>query len=203
MTIHIALKRLSLLLALVLCLPLVARADDASRNAKAAQLVLMLHSDRMVEQSLDAIMKQVSAAAVSVTGPDPSPERKARTDTFEKNISQLLNQQLSWKALQPTLTDLYAKTFTEQQLDAYLAFYKTPAGTFLIEHLPTIDASISQIARSRLEALRPQMNQMFVAFRKAQDTGTPASAAPSSTAPAPAAPVITPSTAPAPVGTSK
>ncbi len=67
MPIGLRLRHLTLLLVLVLCLPLTARAgqapaarsgqapaaraNDASRRAKAAQLVTLLHTERMVQQT--------------------------------------------------------------------------------------------------------------------------------------------------------
>ena len=76
MPIRLRPHRLALLLVLVLCLPLTARADDASRRAKAAQLVTLLHTERMVQQNSATIMKQVSDAAEKEIG--PIPRRRAR-----------------------------------------------------------------------------------------------------------------------------
>ena len=92
MPIRLRLHRLALFLALVLCLPLAARAgqapaahpsqapaahaDDASRRAKAAQLVTLLHTERMVQQNSATIMKQVSDAAEKEIA--PTPRRRAR-----------------------------------------------------------------------------------------------------------------------------
>ena len=188
MSLALRLHRLALLLVLVLCLPLAARADQASRRAKAAQLVVLLHTERMVQQASADILKQVSDAAENATGPNPTPQNQARLADFEKNISQLIDTQLGWKAMQPAFTDLYAKTFTEQELDFILAFYKSPAGVALLENMPTIDAQATQLAHSRLDALQPQLNQLFDDYRKSQ-TPPPAPASPA-TSPVPAEPII-------------
>jgi len=188
------LHRLALLLVLALCLPLAARAgqapaargSDASHRAKAAQLVTLLHSERTVQQSFDSIMQQVTTEAQNEVGPNPTPENKAKLADFEKKITQLVEPQLGWRAIQPMLTGLYAKAFTEQQLDAILAFYKTPAGIALLNNVPAIDAQATQLANSRLDALRPQMSQMFIDFRT------------SLVASAPPPPVASPAAAPAP-----
>jgi hypothetical protein len=179
----ISMHRLALLLTLVLCLPLAAHADQASRRAKAAQLVVLLHTERMVQQASADILKQVSDAAENATGPNSTPQNQARLADFEKNISQLIDTQLGWKAMQPAFTDLYAKTFTEQELDVIVAFYKSPAGVALLENMPTIDAQATQLAHSRLDALQPQLNQLFDDFRKSQAPPTPAAS--SADAPAP------------------
>jgi hypothetical protein len=161
-------NRLALLLTLFLCLPLAARADQASRRAKAAQLVELLRTERMVQQNSATILKQVSDAAEKVAGPNSTPESKARLTSLEKNISQLIDAQLGWKVMQPGIIDLYANTFTEQELDVIVAFYKTPAGAALIDKIPQIDNQIQQLAQSRLNILQPQITQAFSDFRKSQ-----------------------------------
>ena len=183
MPIRLRLHRLALLLILVLCLPLAARADDASRRAKAAQLVTLLHTERMVQQNSATIMKQVSDAAEKEIGPNPTPESKARLAGLENKISQLIDAQLDWKALGPAIIDIYTQTFTEQELDVIVTFYKTPAGIALLDKMPGINTQVNQLAQSRLTSLQPQINQMFVDFLKSMPAPESAPAA----SPAPAA----------------
>ena len=151
-------------------------------------MVELLHTERMVQQNSATIMKQVSDAAEKVIGPNPTPESKARLAGLENKISQLIDAQLGWKALEPAITDLYANTFTEQELDAIVAFYKTPAGAALLDKMPQINTQVEQLAHSRLAILQPQISQAFDDFRKSQAASTPAAApAPAATSPAPAA----------------
>jgi hypothetical protein len=185
MPIRLRLHRLALLLTLVLCLPLTARADDASRRAKAAQLVTLLHTERMVQQNSATIMKQVSDAAEKEIGPNPTPESKARLAGLENKISQMIDAQLDWKALGPAITSFYATAFTEQELDVIVAFYKTPESAAFLEKMPQINGQIEQLAHSRLVILQPQIRQAFDDFRKSQAPPAPAAApAPAATAPA-------------------
>jgi hypothetical protein len=178
-------NRLALLLTLFLCLPLAAHADQASRRAKAAQLVALLRTERMVQQNSATIMKQISDAADKVAGPNPTPESKARLTSLEKNISQLIDAQLGWKVMQPGIIDLYATTFTEQELDVIVTFYKTPAGIALLDKMPRINDQVEQLAHSRLVVLQPQIGQAFDDFRKSQ--APPPPAASPAAAPAPSA----------------
>jgi hypothetical protein len=183
MPIRLRIRRIALLLTVVLCLPLAARADDASRHTKAAQLVMLLHTEQMVQQASATIMKQVSDAADKAISPNATPQSKSQLVDVEKKISQLIDVQLGWKAMEPAITDLYAQTFTEQELDAIVAFYKSPAGMALLTKMPQINDQVEQLAHSRLVILQPQINQAFDDFRKSQPAS--ATAAPAA-APAPA-----------------
>jgi len=161
-------KRFFPLLALVLSLPFIAHADEASKRAKAQEMVLLVHSDRMVAQASDNIMKQVSTLAEKMAGANPTPENKAKLADFQKKMFALIDAQVSWKAMEPIFTDLYAQTFTEPELDAILTFYKTPAGGALIQKMPTVSSQVAQFAQSRMATLQPQMRQMFDDFQKSQ-----------------------------------
>jgi hypothetical protein len=184
MPIRLRLNHLALLLTLVLCLPLAARADDASRHAKAAQMVTLLHTESMVQQASATILKQVSDAAEKAAGPTPTPQSKAQLADFEKKASQMIDAQVGWNALQPAITDLYAKTFTEQELDVIVAFFKTPESAAFLQKMPQINDQVEQLATSRLTILKPQINQALEDFNKSQ-VPPPAATAPAAS-PAPA-----------------
>ena len=97
----------------------------------------------------------------------------------------MIDAQLDWKALGPTIIDIYAQTFTEQELDIIVTFYKTPAGIALLDKMPQINDQVEQLAHSRLVILQPQIRQAFDDFRKSQ--APPPPAASPAAAPAPSA----------------
>ena len=184
MPIRLRLPHLFLLLTLILCLPLAARADDASRHAKAAQMVTLLHTESMVQQASVTILKQVSDAAEKAVGTTPTPQSKAQLADFEKKASQMIDAQVGWNALQPAITDLYAKTFTEQELDVIVAFFKTPESAAFLQKMPQINDQVEQLAHSRLVVLQPQINQALDDFSKSQAPPPPATAPAAAHAPA-------------------
>lgn len=186
---------LTLLFALVLCLPLPAHADDASQRAKAQEMIMLIHTDRMVQQVSANFMKQLSAAGEKLIGPSATPESKTQLADFEKKFSDLIDSQVGWKVMEPQLTDVYAKTFTEQELNGIVAFYKSPAGIALVDKMPTINVAATQLMQSKMAALQPQMKQMYEDFQRSQVAPTPAAAP----APTPSVtPAPTPSATPAP-----
>lgn len=161
-------NRFILIPALAFCLPLAAHADDASLHAKAQQMVLVLHTDRMVKQVAGNFNKQYSDTAEHIVGNNPTPEQAAKLAEFEKNLSTTIGAQLSWDVIGPGLVDLYAKTFTEQELDAIIAFYKSPAGIAFLDKTPAVNAQLTQLLQSKLVALQPQLKQSLDDFRKSQ-----------------------------------
>jgi uncharacterized protein len=178
--------------AFVLILPLVARADDASRHAKAEQMVTLAHVDRLNNQVLDTILQQTAAIATQNAGGSLTPDKKAALDAFQKKLVALLEPQIGWKAMEPAFADIYAKLFTEQQMDAIIAFYKSPAGMALMDKMPEINQQANQMVQSKILTLQPQVRQMFADFEKTQQPAPPSAPAAPAASPRPAAPTLGP-----------
>ena len=156
------------ILALALCIPMAARADDASKRAKAEELIGILHSERMITQLSTNLMKQVTDAAEQVTGANPTAESKTRLQDFEKKVSGMFDQQLSWNVMGPQIINIYATTFTEDELTAIVGFYKSPAGAAFLAKTPEVNTQLNQLAQPKLAALQTEVRQAFEDFRKSQ-----------------------------------
>lgn len=159
-------NRIALLLVLALCIPVAARADEASHRAKAEEMMILLHTEKQVQQVEDNISKSIADAADKATGPDATPDAKAKADDFKKQALQLVDAQVSWKAMKSQFADAYAKNFTEEQLDAILAFYKSPAGIALLTNMQDVNKQISDVGQSHVQALQQQLQQMYAELKK-------------------------------------
>jgi uncharacterized protein len=169
-------KRTALFLVLVLSLSLTAHADEASRRAKAQEMLTLLHMDRLMDQMMNNVMEQASTMSKQMFGANIKPEDQAKIDEFQKQIFQVIQSQLGWKSLEPEYVTIYANNFTDEQLDAILAFYKSPTGISLVEKLPTLTTQGMQVAQSKMTLLQPQLKQMMEDFIKKQSSahGQPA-----------------------------
>jgi hypothetical protein len=155
-----------------------ARADDATKRAKAEQLFTVLRMDQMMDQLMDGVMKQVEQITQSMPGTDQvTPEQKKQIADFQQRILALVNQKLGWKALEPDFITLYATTYTEEELDGILAFYKSPVGQKMLEKTPELMAKSTEITQQKMRQIQPEMNQMIQDFMKqmAGNLGKPSS----------------------------
>src|ERR1700748_291309 len=168
-----------------------ARADEASKRAKAEQLFMLLRMDTMMDQLMVGVKKQVQQITESMPGADQAtPEQKKQITDFQQRVMDVVNQKIGWKALEPDFITLYASTYTEEELDGIVAFYKSPIGQKMIEKTPVLTAKSTQITQQKMSELQPQLNQMVQDFMKqmAAATGKPVPAQTTPTAPTPAKP---------------
>ena len=165
-----------------------ARADEASKRAKAEQLFMLLRMDTMMDQLMNGVKKQVQQITESMPGADQAtPEQKKQMTDFQQRVMDVVNQKIGWKALEPDFINLYASTYTEEELDGIVAFYKSPIGQKMIEKTPELMAKSTQITQQKMSELQPQLTQMVQDFMKqmAASMGKPAQ---TPAAPAPAKP---------------
>ena len=172
-----AMKRLALLLVL-LSVTLHARADDASRRAKAQEMLALLHMDRMTTQMMEGIKQQMTAASKRVAGSAATPEKQQQLEAFQQRAFTLVEAQIAWKNLEPEYVNIYAKNFTEEELDGILAFYKSPVGVSLIAKMPQLTNEGMQLAQVKLVAIQPQLKQLFDDFAKSNAPGPAAAPKP-------------------------
>jgi hypothetical protein len=182
-------NRLAALFALVLCLPLAARADDASRHAKAEELVTLLHMERMSKQATNSIMQQTVTMATQKSGGTLTPDATIALGNFQKSLQEVIDPQIGWKAIEPEFARLLETNFTEEELDSILVFYKSPAGKALVTKMPDVSDQASKLMQTRFSALQPQLKQMLDAFMQTLPSKPAPSAAPAlPPAPAPSTP---------------
>ncbi|MGD0797507.1 MAG: DUF2059 domain-containing protein [Acidobacteriaceae bacterium] len=187
-------NRFTALFAFALSFSLTARADDASLHAKAKEMMVLARVDRINNEVLDTLIQQTTAITTQHFGGTLNAEQKAALADFQKKLTAVIEPQIGWKAMEQAYTDLYASTFTEEQLDAIIAFYKSPAGAALLDKMPTINKQANAMMETKIQALEPQVRQMFEEFEKSQLSAPPPAPAAPAPSPKPAPPTLGPAT---------
>lgn len=153
---------------LLLCtLSLSARADDVSKRAKVEELFTVMKLSEMTERMTAAVRQQIDTALRSTPGMQQiTPAQKQLLADYENRSMALANASVGWKALEPEMIDLYASTYTEQEIDGILAFYKSPVGQALLAKTPELTTKSLQITQTKLVALQPKMNELMQDFMR-------------------------------------
>jgi hypothetical protein len=159
-------KRLISLLIFALCLPLTAHADDANKRAKVHEMLDLLHMDRMMAQIMDLAMQQATSMTNQMVGNNLTPDQKAKVEAFQKQVLDTVEAQVGWKAMEPQYIDLYVQTFSEEDLDGIIAFYKSPAGVSMISKTPELTQKSMAMVQQKMTTLQPQLQQMIQDFAR-------------------------------------
>jgi hypothetical protein len=141
---------LAFVAALLLGLAPHVRADAASHEAAAKQLIASMNMsdlmDRTIDQTLEMQMQQ-------------SPQLRPYRDVMLK----FFRKYLSWAAIEPDMIKLYTDTFTEDELKDITRFYQTPTGQKAVKTLPDLMAKGAEIGQRKVQENLAELQQMVAA----------------------------------------
>jgi hypothetical protein len=163
----VSMKPAALFLVLALSFPLTAHAaDDAAKRAKVQQMLELVHMDRMMDQMMSGIRQQVTAMTNQMVGDKATPEQKAQLEKFQQQMFDFVETRAGWKAMEPDFIELYTQTYTDEELDGIIAFYRTPAGASMIAKTPELTQKALAISQKRVIELVPELQKMTQDFAK-------------------------------------
>jgi hypothetical protein len=123
---------------------------------------VMLQMETLMQRTLTEVTKGRQVPA------------KVQTDIDQRSaeLVAMMKEVLDWKKLEPIYVRIYQKTFTQQEVDGMIAFYKTPAGQAVIGKMPaamqtTID-EMQALMGPVMQKLQ-QMRQDVAAALKAEN----------------------------------
>lgn len=116
----------------------VSTADDSSHLQQVETLFRLTQMEKKINESVDSIV-QVQMNQ----NPQLAQHQAQMRAFFEKNIG--------WAALKSDITEMYLRTFNEEELKAINGFYITPAGQKVINALPGLVQQRNQLAMQRIQ----------------------------------------------------
>jgi hypothetical protein len=152
-------------IAAFVCIALVAsplaHADEASKEAKVRELFTAMRMEHTMEQMMGMMQQQVQQMARNAPVSDTmTPPQKKLTDEYLAGTMKLATESMGWKAIEPEYVKLYATTYTEQEIDGILTFYRSPAGQAMLAKAPELSSGAIKIVQAKMADLQPKMKSM-------------------------------------------
>ncbi|HIC81818.1 MAG TPA: DUF2059 domain-containing protein [Kiloniellaceae bacterium] len=107
---------------------------QSTKAEKAREVFQVFQGDGLMEQVFEATFAQINAMA------------KQANPEIPNRVSEIIQEEIlaALKESMPLLIDemaiIYERTFTEEELDAMLVFYKSPVGQSMIKKMPAMMA---------------------------------------------------------------
>ena len=186
---------------LALCLIAVpaAHADDASRRAKAEEMLQLTKAGPALQEQLKNLQDRVDSLAKQQFGQGAmSPEQTKLSTEYLKQVDTITSDEVGWDKLHPAILQDYADSFTEPELDGIIAFYKSPSGQALIAKTPAVLSKTNTIVTDKIKEMQPKLASLTQDYAaKIKAAGPAPAAAPGPAAPTTAAPSLQPAPKPA------
>ena len=139
----------------------------------AAQQPSEAQVDRLLEvmrakETLDATLPQVQAmqqqmVAQMTAGQELDEEDRARINRMLESTNSSLATVLTWERMGPLYRDIYAQTFTAEDVEAMIGFYESPAGQKTLDKMPQLMQNTMAAVQQLVMPLLQQLEQDIAA----------------------------------------
>lgn len=150
-----AVKILSL--TLISCVFVYASSCLASVESHRAAVEAMLHLTE-IDKLIDPMMNQVQAMIQQqVDQMNLADDAKPVVKKYNDKIIALMKKELAWDKMKTDLIDIYINVYTEEEINAIVAFYKTPVGRKMLEKMPELLQQTMAVTQSQVQRIIPDL----------------------------------------------
>ena len=140
----------------------IARADDASKHAKARELLRLTYmEDRMEQKKAAAILQMQSVAIQELVKLGHGKDKEKATSDLKQQLDAVVSSRYDWSKWEPAYEQVYVDVYTEQELDGIIAFYQSPVGQAFLSKTPQTTSEILDFANQQLDLMVPQIRQII------------------------------------------
>ena len=117
------------------------------------------------EETMNGMKPQLDAIIASSTkevsqGKELTPERQAIMDRMRDKLVAAYGETFSFQPLHLMLIRVYQATYTQDEVDGLIAFYKTPAGQALINKSPLMAQNLMSEMQAAMRPLMQRIGQI-------------------------------------------
>ncbi|HZP85259.1 MAG TPA: DUF2059 domain-containing protein [Burkholderiales bacterium] len=146
-----------ILMAIALCSALSCHAAPPSEESLDTLFALT-----KAESMLDAVHASVEqhmrvALAQAAAGKTLTAKQQRFFDEWPKRSAEVIREELSWASMKPVLVQIYQETFTQEEIDGLIDFYRSAVGRTFIEKMPVVMQKSTLLMQSRIQPLAAKM----------------------------------------------
>lgn len=163
-------------------------ADLAKRKELAAKLIPVLKIGDGVTRSFEQIKK----SQLDMQARQFKSRQIQDTEETSRKTMELMNKELNWDKLKDQFINLYAESFSAEELEALIKFYDSPAGAKLVDKQPEVQQKAMLITRKALNDTIMQVYKINREIMEKQPKSTTVKGNAAASGAAPAAQAVPP-----------
>ena len=118
----------------------------------------LTHAEKVIDGMKPQIHALIKAEIdKAIAGHSIGAEEQKAIDIYISKSDEITSEYLKFDRLKPIYIKLYSETFTQEEIDGLVTFYKTPSGKALIIKMPKL---VQNLMAGMPELLSPMMAQI-------------------------------------------
>jgi len=136
-------------------------ADTPPTEASIKQLLEVVQAHKLIETTMtqmDGFMKKIMEQATE--GQNLSPKIQKDIARLHDEMMSAVNEILDWNKLEPMYVRVYQKSFTQDEVNGMIAFYKTPTGQALLNKMPVVMQNTLNEVQGMIQPIMQRIQRM-------------------------------------------
>ena len=150
-------KKSFLLIAVLALSPAAFAQDNAAKLALAREAISAMQADKMFD-GLAAQMKQMAAQQSQIPA-SATPEQRQKVEALQEKIMDLSMNEA--RTLITKMDAIYASVYSEAELKAMIAFFKSAEGQSMMAKQPQIMAQMMPLIQQMQRDIAPKMQKLI------------------------------------------
>ncbi|QLQ33698.1 MAG: DUF2059 domain-containing protein [Candidatus Thiothrix singaporensis] len=134
-----------------------ALAADDHKTALAKELTDVLDVRNLFDQTYSTLGEQLDKTIPANT----TPEQKPIIEKYHQQLMALIKEEMGWDKVGSQIIDLYAQTFTENELQELIDFYHSELGQKLIKKMPELMQASMTMVQKQMAEMQPKMQAVL------------------------------------------
>jgi hypothetical protein len=125
------------------------------------QLLQLTKVDKLVDSvftQMDGMMK--ATIQQETKGKPLSAEEQAVMDKQQAKMVGIMKEELSWDKMKDLYVQVYRETFSQEEIDGLIAFYRTPVGQSFVSKQPELMKRTMTIMQQRMAPMMQRIQKM-------------------------------------------
>ncbi|MGF1449569.1 MAG: DUF2059 domain-containing protein [Opitutales bacterium] len=132
-----------------------------AQRALALRMVKAWHFEAQFEKMLQPYREYMSSFVDQLAADQGKPLSAEQLEVFNTYMQQMLDamaEELDLDSIQAAMVDIYAATFSEQELTAFVTFFESPIGQTFVAKSPEVSAQLIQHMQVEVAKIIPLIN---------------------------------------------
>lgn len=154
-------KKLPALLILLFMIQPAFAAEGRPTADAVRELMEIMESQKMLEKAMGRIDAMTQQTIHQVLEGQPvTPEQEEILEDYQDKMVALYQEEMSWGYMEPIFIEIYQNSFSQEEIDGLIAFYRSDLGKAVIHKMPIVLQHTMQAMQGRMMQIMPRMQKI-------------------------------------------
>lgn len=153
-------KRILAVVAIML-VPISAFAETKPSDSSLDELLTITDSQKLIDgmwTQMDVMLKNSAKQSLGET--TLSDEQQKISDRTHEKMAVMFKEEFAYEKMKPMMIKVYKESFSQDEIDGMVTFYKSKAGKAVIKKMPTVMQATMQNVQAQMSEMVPKLQKI-------------------------------------------